>query len=42
MNFHKMFTVSAKDAFTFAQELANKAIRCKLYKENSVWVVEPN
>lgn len=42
MNFHKMFTVSAKDAFAFAQELANKAIRCKLYKENSVWVVEPN
>ena len=42
MNFHKMFTASAKDAFTFAEELANKAIRCKLYKENSVWVVEPN
>lgn len=42
MNFHKMFTSSAKDAFTFAQELANKAIRCKLYKENSVWVVELN
>lgn len=42
MNFHKMFTVSAKDAFAFAEELAKKAIRCKLYKENSVWVVEPN
>ncbi len=42
MNFHKMFTVSAKDAFAFAEELANKAIRCKLYRQNSVWIVEPN
>lgn len=42
MNFHKSFNKEAQVAFNLAEKLASDSIRCKLYKENGLWVVERN
>lgn len=42
MNFHKIYTMCNIEAFNKAIELAENSVRCKLYKENGVWVVERN
>lgn len=42
MNFSKMYTVWYTEAFHKAIELAGQGIRCKLYKESGVWIVQPN
>lgn len=42
MNFHKAFNKDANVAFNLAEQLASDNIRCKLYKENGIWVVELN
>lgn len=42
MNFSKMFTICYAEAFAKAEQLANMQVRCKIYKESGVWVVQPN
>ena len=48
MNFYKIYIMRTNrydqyiEAFKKAIELAENSVRCKLYKENGVWVVEPN
>lgn len=42
MNFSKMFTFCYAQAFAKAEYLASMQVRCKLYKESGVWIVQPN